>query len=326
MQRVVDCGEYLEGRRVRDVPLEDVSEVKPTLRGGRFVWICLHEPDEPLMRQVQEEFGLHDLAVEDAHRAHQRPKLEEYGDGLFVALRTVEIREDGEIEFGEVHLFVGPHYLVSIRHGTSLSHAEVRNRCESTPHLLRKGPGFVLYVLMDLVVDRYFPVIDTLEEHIERLEGEIFDGGSSRRVTERIYDLKRELLALKRAVSPLIDVCNRLARFDTDLVPEDVRPYFRDVYDHVIRINENVDNLREFLNGAREANLSLISIGQNEVTKKLAAWAAIIAVPTMIAGVYGMNFEYMPELRVPLGYPLALGAMTVICGLLYRAFRRAGWL
>lgn len=326
MSMVIDCGEYLDGHRVRDLPLEDVSEVKPGPGESRLVWIYLQEPDEPLLRQVQEEFGLHDLAVEDAHRAHQRPKLEEYGEGLFIVLRTAQIREDGTTELGELHLFVGPHYLVAIRHGTPLSYPELRHRCERAPHLLRRGPGYVLYAFMDFVVDQYFPVIDALEEQIEQLEEAIFDGGSSRQLTERIYDLKRELLALKRAISPLIDVCNRLVRFEADLVPEDVRPYFRDVYDHVIRINENVDNLREFLNGAREANLSLISIGQNEVTKKLAAWAAIIAVPTMIAGVYGMNFAYMPELHLPLGYPVALAVMVALCGLLYRAFRRAEWL
>jgi magnesium transporter len=325
MTMVVNCAAYADGRRVADVPIEAISEVLG--RDGHFVWIGLHEPSEELLRQVQEEFGLHDLAIEDAHRAHQRPKLEEYGAGLFIALRTARVNGDhGGIEFGETHLFVGPGYVVSVRHGASLSYADVRVRCESTPQLLRKGPGFVLYALMDFIVDHYFPIVDALEEQLESLEGEVFGGTFSREVTERIYNLKRDLLALKRAVSPLIEICNRLVRFDVALIPEDTRPYFRDVYDHVIRINETVDMLRELLTSALEANLSLISVGQNEVTKKLAGWAAILAVPTMIAGVYGMNFQHMPELGWRLGYPAAMGLMAGICTVLYVSFKRSGWL
>jgi len=323
INRVVKCVAYADGRKLGDVDVDDISEI---LRfPGQFVWIGLHEPGEPLLRKIQEEFGLHDLAVEDALRAHQRPKLEEYGDSLFVVLRTAALRET-EIEFGETHIFVGPRYVVTLRHGASLSYTDVRQRCEAAPHLLRKGPGFVLYALMDFVVDHYFPIIDALEEMLEDLEETIFDGRFDRGATERIYVLKRDLVALKRAVSPLVDVCNRLVRFDIGLVPEDCRAYFRDVYDHVIRINESLDTMRELLTTALEANLSLISVAQNEVTKKLAAWAAILAVPTMIAGVYGMNFPSMPELHWRFGYPLIMGAMVGICGLLYWRFKRADWL
>lgn len=325
MSRIVNCAEYADGRRVGDVHLPDVSEVLGDDR-SRFVWIGLHEPNEELMREVQHEFRLHDLAVEDAHRAHQRPKLEEYGDALFVVLRTAQRDTEGRIAFGETHLFVGPGYVVSVRHGASVPYVDVRQRCESAPHLLKKGPGFVLYALMDFVVDNYFPILDELEEELEKLEEEIFGGNYRRETTESIYDMKRVLLSLKRAVSPLIDICNRLTRFDSSLIDADSRPYFRDVYDHVIRINETVDNLRELLNGALEANLSLISVQQNEVTKKLASWAAIIAVPTMVAGIYGMNFEVMPELKWTTGYPMALAIMGVACGLLYWRFKRAGWL
>jgi magnesium transporter len=325
MTMVVNCAAYADGRRVADVPIADISEVLK--QDGHFVWIGLHEPSEELLRQVQEEFGLHDLAIEDALRAHQRPKIEEYGEGLFIVLRTAQVNgEQGGIEFGETHLFVGPGYVVSVRHGASLSYAEVRARCESTPKLLRKGPGFVLYALMDFVVDRYFPIVDALEEQLESLEGEVFGGTFSREITERMYNLKRDLLALKRAVSPLIEICNRLVRFDVSLIPDDTRPYFRDVYDHVIRINETVDTLRELLTSALEANLSLVSVGQNEVTKQLAAWAAILAVPTMIAGVYGMNFQYMPELGWRFGYPVTMGLTVGICVLLYVSFKRSGWL
>jgi magnesium transporter len=323
---IVNCAEYAEGKRVGDVDLPDVSEVLAADRQSRFVWIGLHEPSEEQLREVQKEFGLHDLAVEDAHRAHQRPKLEEYGDAIFVVLRTAQRDSEGHIHFGETQIFVGPGYVVSVRHGPSVPYTEVRQRCESTPHLLKKGPSFVLYALMDFVVDRYFPIVDELEDDLETLEAEIFNGSYRRETTERIYQLKRDLLSLKRAVSPLIDVCNRLTRFDSALIDPETRPYFRDVYDHVIRINETVDNLRELLNGALEANLSLISVAQNEVTKKLAGWAAILAVPTMIFGIYGMNFDIMPELRWALGYPVVMGTTVLACAGMYWRFKRAGWL
>jgi magnesium transporter len=322
---IVNCAAYADGKRVGDVAIEDISEVLKV--EGQFVWIGLHEPSEELLRQVQEEFELHDLAVEDAHRAHQRPKLEEYGDGLFVVLRTAQVNggEEG-IAFGETHLFVGPDYVVSVRHGASFTYADVRARCESTPHLLRKGPGFVLYAIMDFVVDRYFPIVDALDDRLEEVEEEVFGGSSNRIITKQVYQLKSELLALKRAVSPLIEICNRLMRFDVSLIPEDTHPYFRDVYDHVVRINEAVDTQRELLTTALEANLSLTSVAQNEVTKKLAGWAAILAVPTMIAGVYGMNFEHMPELGWRFGYPLVMACTFGLCGFLYWRFRRSGWL
>jgi magnesium transporter len=324
MSTVVNCVAYTaDGHKVGHVDVEDVSEVLKF--PGQFIWIGLHEPSEELVRRIQAEFGLHDLAVEDALRAHQRPKIEEYGQSLFVVLRTAQL-DAGKIAFGETHIFVGPQFVISLRHGASLSYAEVRARCEASPQLLRKGPGFVLYALMDFVVDHYFPVVDELEEKLGSLEERIFDGGFNRETTEEIYNLKRDLVALKRAVSPLVEVCNRLVRFDVALIPDDTRLYFRDVYDHVIRINETVDNLRELLTTALEANLSLISVAQNEVTKKLAAWAAILAVPTMIAGVYGMNFEFMPELHWAYGYPSVMGVMAAFCALLYWRFKRAGWL
>lgn len=323
MGMVVKCVAYADGRKTAEVAIPDISEILKS--EDQFVWIGLREPDEALLRQIQEEFGLHDLAIEDALSAHQRPKLEEYGQSLFIVLRTAQWH-DGSIAFGETHIFIGPRYLVSVRHGASLSYAEVRTRIETTPQLLRKGPGFVLYALMDFVVDHYFPIVDELEERLEGLEERIFAGGFNRQSTQEIYDLKRDLVALKRAVSPLIEICNRLIRFDVVLIPEDVRLYFRDVYDHVIRINEAVDSLRELLTSALEANLSLISVGQNEVMKKLAAWAAILAVPTMVAGIYGMNFEFMPELHWHYGYALIMSAMAGICGLLFWWFKRAEWL
>src|SRR5262252_3369436 len=294
---VVASVAYADGRRVGDVAIADISDVlkKPDV----FVWVGLLDPAPELLEQIQQEFCLHDLAVEDARLAHQRPKLEQYGDSIFVVLRpAVWSEEEHRVVLGETHLFVGPQYVVCVRRCTSASYAPVRARGESTPGLLAKGPGFVLYAIMDFVVDHYFPVVDTLEAQLE----------------------------LKRAVSPLVDVCNRLMRFDLPLIPDDTRPYFRDVYDHAIRINEAVDRQRELLTGALEAHLSLIAVAQNDAMKKLAGWAAIIGVPTMVAGIYGMNFKFMPELEWHFGYPLVMTVIVAACGILYVRFRRAGWL
>jgi magnesium transporter len=322
---VIACALYEGGRRTADLAIDQVAAALTSTNG--FVWVGLYEPSNELLSVVQGQFDLHDLAVEDALKAHQRPKLEIYDETLFVVLRTAQlVGSPLELEFGETHIFVGPRFVVSVRHGSLRSHVGLRTRCEGMPHLLAKGPGYVLYALMDFVVDQFFPIVDTLEEQLEQLEEEIFGRSFSRATTGRIYELKRNLLAVKRAVSPLIDVCNRLARFDVGLVPEDTRLYFRDVYDHAVRINDMVDNTRELLTTALEANLSLISVSQNEDTKRLAAWAAIIAVPTMIAGIYGMNFRHMPELEWSLGYPLAIGSMLLACAALFAGFKRSGWL
>jgi magnesium transporter len=322
---VINCAAYAGGRRVADLPLSDVRTALK--QEDRFIWIGLYEPHEDVLRLVQREFALHDLAIEDALTAHQRPKLEQYDGSLFVVLRTAQLGgADGRLELGETHVFVGARYIISVRHGSLKSHIGLRARCEAVPHFLSKGPGFVLYALMDFVVDQYLPIVETLEERLEHLEEEIFGGTFDRQTTARIYQLKRDLLVLKRAVSPLVDVCNRLMRFDINLIPEDTRPYFRDVYDHVLRMNEMIDSLRELLTTALEANLSLISVAQSEHSKRLAAWAAIIAVPTMIAGVYGMNFDAMPELHWHLGYPLVMALMAGACASLFIGFKRSGWL
>jgi magnesium transporter len=322
---IVNCAAYADGRRVADIDLEAVSDYVAT--EGHFVWIGLHEPSEDVLRKIQEELGLHELAVEDAHAAHQRPKLEEYGACMFVALRTALWNAGAcKIDVGETDLFVGTRYIVSVRHGETLGYADVRARCESTPRLLRHGPGFVLYALMDSIVDRYFAVVDALEEQVGEIEQVIFSDRIERNVAERIYDLKGEVMSIKRAISPLIDVCNRLVRYDLGLIADEVRPYFRDVYDHVVRINESVENVRELLTSALEANLALVSIRQNEVMKTLAGWAAIFGVGTLMAGIWGMNFEGMPELHTPWGYPMALVAMALVSGGMYWRLKRAGWL
>jgi len=272
MKGLVTCVAYAGGRRIGEVSIPDISEVLKL--PDRFVWLGLVEPDEEMLAEIQQEFSLHDLAIEDAARAHQRPKLERYGDSLFVVLRTAHLDPTtGGIDYGETHLFVGPNYIVSIRHGRSLPYTDVRTRCEASPDLLAKGPGFVLYALMDFIVDQYFPLVDAFEDKLGALEDNIFSQTLTRETTEQIYQLKRELLEVKRAVAPLVDMGNRLVRADLTLIPDAARVYFRDVYDRAIRINEMIDTIRELLTTALEANLSLISVSQNEAMKRLAAWA-----------------------------------------------------
>ena len=323
MDPVINCVAYSEGRRTGSVEIADIGEVLK--QPDKFVWIGLHEPDAEMLKKIQHEFGLHDLAIEDAGRAHQRPKIEAYGDTLFIVLRTAQMK-DQHIDLGETHFFLGRNFIVTVRHGSTLAYTEVRTRCESTPTLLRNGPGFALYAVMDAIVDQYFPVIDDLEQELTLLEDMIFDEKLRRETTAQIYQLKRQLLELKRAVSPLVDICNRLMRFDLKLIEDETRPYFRDVYDHAIRINEMVDNSRDLLSTALEANLSLISISQNEVSKRFAGWAAIIGIPTMIAGIYGMNFKFMPELEWRFGYPVVMFITFGLCVGLYLLFKRSGWL
>lgn len=289
MKEIINCAAYTNGKRIADIELNKVHEVLN--EPNRFVWIGLHEPAEEILQRVQQEFNLHDLAIEDAHIAHQRPKIELYGDTIFIVLRTSHMGQEHHIEFGETHFFVGKNFIVSVRHGSSVPYTEVRARCESMPELLSKGQGFVLYAIMDFIVDRYFPVVQDMEQDLFGIEEKIFKAKPSRETTEQIYQLKRELLEVKRAVSPLVDICNRLMKFDIKCISPDTQPYFRDIYDHVVRINEMVDNTRELLNTALEANFSLISISQNDTSKKFAGWAAIIAVPTMVAGFWGMNFN-----------------------------------
>jgi magnesium transporter len=312
---------------VRDRALE-IEEIPKALEDPRtFIWLGLYEPDEPLLERVQAAFGLHDLAIEDAHRAHQRPKLERYGESLFLVLRTAQFVGGSErLEFGETHVFLGRHYVVTVRHGSRKAHIGLRGRCEEEAERLALGSGYVLYALMDFVVDQYFPILEELETQFERIEIDVFDGRSERETTKKIYDLRSDLVYLKRAVHPLIDICQRLEKLDTPLLPEEIRVYIRDVQDHVLRIDEMLDGLREMSASALEAHLSLLSIAQSDETKRLAAWAAIIAVPTMVAGIYGMNFDFMPELNWRFGYPLVVGSMTVVCLFLYRAFKKSGWL
>jgi magnesium transporter len=323
---VINSAAYCNGVRVAVVPIPDLADA--WRHSDRFFWVGLYEPSEPLLAHIQQAFGLHDLAIEDAHRAHQRPKLEVYDDSMFVVLRTARLCEDGEhrIEFGETHVFVGPRYVVTVRHGSLKSHVGLRARCEASPQMLAKGEGFVLHALMDFIVDQYFPILDALQDELDLLEEQIFSGTFVRSITERLYHLRRDLLALKQAVTPLIDVLARLTRSSSSLIPPDTQPYFQDVHDHVVRIAELIDNLEQLSQIALEAKFALISVAQNDDTKRLAAWAAIIAVPTMIAGLYGMNFDVMPETKWAYGYPAIIIVMLALCALLYRWFRKVKWL
>jgi magnesium transporter len=321
---------YADGRRIGDVALDDISDVVE--RSDTFVWIGLYEPNEPLLRKIQEEFGLHDLAIEDALTAHQRPKIERYENSLFVVLRTAQLvdpmpNKPCEVKYGEIHIFLGRNFIVTVRHGYATSFTPVRTRAESTPLLLKQGPAFVLYAIMDFIVDQYFPSVDALGEELESLEQRVLTDPVGRDTTTQIYRLKRDLIALKRVVAPVIEMSGRLIRFeDEDLIPSQTRPYFRDVYDHTLRINDVIDSVRDLLGTALEAHLSLMSVSQNEDTRRLAAWAAIFAVPTAIAGIYGMNFDLMPELRWSYGYPLVLALIGGLCLALYVRFKKAHWL
>lgn len=319
----VHCTVYRHGRKTGRIPLDEISEY--VVQEGVFLWVGMYEPTLEQLAKVQEEFGLHPLAIEDAHAAHQRPKLEEYGDTLFIALRTAAFEAD-ELHMGETQLFLGHRFLVSVRHGPSQSYDPVRARCESMPEHLAKGPGFALYAILDFVVDNYRPVLDELEQRFEALEGNLFGKRFSRECLQELYDLRRQLLMLRSASLPLIDVCNALIRFHSDIIPRDSRVYFRDVTDHVIRIADTTANISDMATAAMQVNLSLVTVGQNEVVKKLAGWGAILAIPTMVFSLYGMNFRHMPELHWEWSYPLVLGGVGIACIWLYRKLKRADWL
>ena len=322
-QGLINCAAYGGGRRTADIAIEEAGRVAG--QEGSFVWIGLYEPSEELLRRVQEQFGLHDLAIEDAHVAHQRPKLEIYGDSLFLVLHTAQLKQ-GRAAFGETHIFLGTGYIVTVRHGASLSYQTVRKRCESMPKLLEHRESFVLYALMDYVVDNYFPILDEIEAEIERIEDAVFQDSTQGVDVARIYELRRDLLTMRRAMAPLCEVCTRLTRPGMPVVEPDMHHYFRDVHDHVLRIDEDIDMQRELLTSVFESSVMLSSTRQNEMTKSLAAWAAILAVPTAIAGIYGMNFEVMPELKWEYGYYVVCGVIVALCGLLYWRFKRTGWL
>jgi magnesium transporter len=320
---IVNSVAYREGQRLGDVRLEDISEVLKF--PGTFMWVGLHEPDIDLLRKVQEEFSLHDLAIEDALHAHQRPKLETYGDSLFIVLDTAQL-VNGQVRFGETHIFVGKNFIVTIRHGPSISYASVRQKCETSAARLSLGPGYVLYAVMDFIVDNYQPVAQRLHEMFEEIEEDILTKPFDRAVIAGLYRLKGELVKLHDAALPINDICAQLIRFHEDMIRKDLRAYFRDVGDHVARITKSLDALREMLTAAIQVNLALVTVGQNEVVKRLAGWGAVLAIPTVVFSMYGMNFRFMPELAQHWGYPVVVGGTLLACLLLYRRLRKTGWI
>ncbi|WP_184510002.1 magnesium and cobalt transport protein CorA [Rhodanobacter sp. ANJX3] len=323
-QMVVNCIAYRkDGSRIGDVTLDEISDV--LAKPDTFVWVGLHEPDEELLLKLQEEFCLHDLAIEDAHTAHQRTKIETYGDSLFLVVQTAQ-QIDGNLAFGETHIFLGPRYLVSVRHGASLSYAPARRACEHTPELMALGPSYALYSILDFIVDNLLPIVRASREELQQLEKDIFAEAFKRSTVRRLYNMQRDLMTLRLAVAPMQDIISQLTRLHPNLIPKELRAYFRDVYDHVFRVNEAISAMREMLAAAINVNLSLVTFGQNEVMKKLAGWAAMLAAPTLITSWYGMNFTHMPELAQPWAYPAVVGVVAVVvCGL-FIGLKRAKWL
>ncbi|WP_069768221.1 magnesium and cobalt transport protein CorA [Streptomyces sp. LUP30] len=335
---VVDCAVYRDGSRVAfpqaPTPQEAMRQVR---RDGGFVWIGLHEPTEAEFAGIASEFGLHPLAVEDAVQAHQRPKLERYDDSLFTVFKTIHYIEHDRltansevVETGEVMCFTGKDFFITVRHGGQGSLRALRHRLQDDPELLAKGPSAVLHAIADHVVDGYIAVADAVQDDIDEVETEVFSPGrkGTPRGTDasRIYQLKREVLEFKRAVSPLLRPMQLLSERPMRLVDPDIQKYFRDVADHLARVQEQVIGFDELLNSILQANLAQASVAQNEDMRKITSWAAIIAVPTMVCGVYGMNFDYMPELHWKYGYPVVMSAMVALCVGIHRTLKRNGWL
>ncbi|MGN6705352.1 MAG: magnesium and cobalt transport protein CorA [Rhodanobacter sp.] len=321
---VVNCIAYQrDGARIGEIGLDAISDVLAS--PDTFVWVGLHEPDEPLLEKLQEEFCLHDLAIEDAHNAHQRTKIETYGDSLFLVVQTAQLIE-AELKFGETQIFLGARYLVTVRHGASLSYAPARRACENVPELLANGPSYGLYGVLDLIVDNLLPIVRDFREELGLLEQDIFAETFKRSTVHRLYDMQRDLMTLRLAVAPLQDITSQLVRLHQGLIPDELRPYFRDVYDHVFRVNESISAMREMLTAAINVNLSLVTFGQNEVMKKLAGWAAMLAAPTLLTSWYGMNFQHMPELGQPWAYPAIIVVMASVVGGIYAALKHNRWL
>jgi len=320
---LVNCVAYRNGEKLADIEPQEIHNyiVKPDC----FVWVALFEPDARTLELMQAEFDLHPLAVEDARHGHQRPKIEEYSNSLFAVLHMIE-SVDGELRNGEVAIFVGRNYILTVRTRAQKGFAEVRARCENEPDLLKRGPGYVLYAVMDAVVDRYFPLLHELETELERIEEQIFANVSPRANIEALYAMKQRLMVFRHAVAPLLEALGNITGARVHLICAGMQEYFRDISDHLMRLNQTIESERDTISTAISVNLSMINLQESETMKRLAAYAALIAVPTLVAGVYGMNFDVMPELRWRYGYPVAIGLMAIAdCYLFYR-FRKAKWL
>jgi magnesium transporter len=320
---IVNCVAYQEGRKLADIDKREISSY--LARPDCFVWVALKDATDAELEEMREEFDLHELAVEDARHGHQRPKIEEYGNSLFVVLNTIEVAGD-DLRLGEVDVFVGRNYVLSVRQRTEQTLLGVRARAEREPELLRHGAGYVLYALMDAVVDRYFPVLDAVELELESIEDQLFSGTSPRGNIETLYYVKQKLTTLKHVTGPLLEYTGRLYGGRVPQVCIGLGEYFRDIHDHIIRLNQSIDTARDTVATAIQVNLAMITIGESEVTKRLAAYGALVAVPTMIAGIYGMNFRHMPELDWALGYPFTVALMAGLDAWLWTRFKKAGWL
>jgi magnesium transporter len=322
---IVDCAIYEDGRR-RDGGVDLHDAYSACRRDGKFAWIGMYEPTEEEFDSLRREFDLHPLAVEDAIHAHQRPKLEVFEGMVFIVLKTARYVDSEEVvQFGEILVFLGEDYILTVRHGKASALKPVREQLESDPELLKHGPGAVLHAIVDRVVDDYSPALEGLGVDIEEVENDVFSGDRSN-PAERIYRLKREVLEFNRAAAPLVEPIDRLAKGHYEMVHPEVRAYFRDVNDHLMRVHEQLESYRDLLTSILQANLAQVTVRQNDDVRRISAIVAILAVPTMLAGIYGMNFEHMPELGWTFGYPLVLAVMVTLCTLLYRFFRRAGWL
>lgn len=323
---IVAARQYRDGRPVGSAPLVPDQAAQETAAGdGGFSWVGLYEPTPEELNSCAKVFDLHPLAVDDALHAHQLPKLEIYGDQLFIVARTAKM-EDGHIAYGETAIFVGPNHIVTVRHGSDHGHSELRARLEARPALLAHGVDYVLHALLDMIGDNYFPVIDAAGELVARLEQCALDAALSRAEINQLFNLRRDLLRLQRVLIPMEDVCAKLASLDLPNIDAEVRPYFRDVLDHLRRISSLAALHREVLNSVMETSALIEQQRQGEITRKLASWAAILAVPTAIAGIYGMNFDNMPELRMEYGYFGVMAAIAAICALLFWRFKKSGWL
>jgi magnesium transporter len=319
----VNCTVYRKGIKLDNIPIDDISEALE--EDDTFIWLGLVEPDKELMQLVQDEFDLHDLAVEDAQNAHQRPKIEEYGDTLFVVLHTVSLAGQ-TIHFGETHVFVGPRFVITVRHGKSNGYGSVRARTESVPERLATGPGYVLYSIIDFIVDHYQPCMDTLQYRFRQVEKDLFLPNPPSDNLEEFYNLKNELLSVHAAAAPLTDICTQLLRFHSDIIPNGTRIYYRDILDHVARVTDTADRISEMINAAMQVALAQVTIRQNDVVKRLAGWGAILAVPTMVFSLYGMNFKFMPELSWRWSYPAVMLCIFGVSVILHRRLKRLGWL
>jgi len=321
---LINCVVYQDGKKIAEIAADQIHEY--LRRPKTFVWVAVQDPAAPELEQMQQEFGLHPLAVEDAQRGHQRPKIEEYGDALFAVLQMIE-PTNVQFQVGEVAIFAGANYVLSMRSHAQKGFQDVRARCEREPELLRQGWGYVLYALIDAVVDRYFPILDRLEDELDAIEQQIFaPEGSPRANIEALYELKQRLMIMKHAVAPLLEGVSALTGGRVPSMCAGMREYFRDISDHLLRLNQTADSIRDTIATAISVNLSMITLQENETMKRLAAYAALVAVPTLIAGIYGMNFQHMPELSWHYGYELTLLVMTALDGYLFYRLRKAKWL